>query len=45
MTITWSAGILVSSPTLQGTYAPVTGATSPHVVTPASGTLFYRVQL
>lgn len=43
--ITWAAGTLVSSPTVKGTYAPVTGATSPFTVTPtANSTMFYQVQ-
>ncbi len=45
VTITWSAGTLASSPTVQGAYTPVTGATSPHVVTPAAGTAtFYQIK-
>jgi len=43
VTITWSSGTLLSSSTVQGTFAPVQGATSPFVVTPGSGTAFYRV--
>ncbi len=43
VTITWTTGTLVSSPTPTGNYAPVSGATSPWSVTP-SGTMFYRVQ-
>jgi hypothetical protein len=43
-TITWTTGTLVSSPGAQGPYTPVTGATSPYVVTPSSaGATFYRV--
>jgi hypothetical protein len=45
VTITWSAGTLVSSPTVQGTYSTVTGAASPYVVSPAPGsTTFYKVK-
>jgi hypothetical protein len=45
MTVTWSAGTLVSSPTVEGTFSPVQGATSPFVVTPAAAaTTFYRVK-
>jgi hypothetical protein len=45
VTITWSAGTLVSSPTVVGTYTAVQGATSPFVVTPTAGTTtFYRVK-
>jgi hypothetical protein len=45
VSITWTTGTLVSSPTVQGTYAPVTGAASPFLVTPATaGTTFYRVK-
>ena len=45
VTITWTTGTLVSSPTVQGTYQPVPGAASPFVVTPAAGsTTFYKVK-
>jgi hypothetical protein len=45
VTISWISGTLVSSPTVQGTYGPVQGATSPFVVTPSgSATTFYRVK-
>jgi hypothetical protein len=45
VTITWSAGTLISSPTIGGTYAPVNGAVSPFTVTPgAATTTFYRVK-
>jgi hypothetical protein len=45
VTITWGAGTLLSSPTVNGAYTPVQGATSPLVVTPAPGTAtFYRVK-
>ncbi|HAV63240.1 MAG TPA: hypothetical protein DCY13_12855 [Verrucomicrobiales bacterium] len=41
----WSEGTLQSSSTVNGTYAPVNGATSPRVVTPAgTGNEFFRVQ-
>ncbi len=44
VTITWAAGTLVASPTVKGAYTPVTGATSPYVVTPTAGTtMFYQV--
>jgi hypothetical protein len=44
VTITWAAGTLVGSSSVHGTYAPITGATSPYVVTPTSGTtMFYQV--
>jgi hypothetical protein len=44
VTVTWAAGTLVSSPTVNGTYKPVTGAASPYVVSPAAGgAMFYRV--
>ena len=44
VTISWAAGTLVGSSTVHGTYAPVTGATSPYVVTPTAGaTMFYQV--
>jgi hypothetical protein len=45
VTLTWSAGTLMSSPTVQGTYSPVQNATSPFMVTPAgAATTFYRVK-
>ncbi len=44
VTITWANGTLVSSPTIQGAYTPVSGATSPCVVTPSPSMMFYRVQ-
>jgi hypothetical protein len=45
VTITWTAGTLLSSPTINGTYAPVSGAANPFVVTPGPGTTtFYRVK-
>ena len=47
--ITWSGGILVSSPNINGPYTPVNGgnATSPYQVpgTPAGTALFYRMQV
>jgi hypothetical protein len=42
--ITWQSGTLASSPTVTGSYTPVTGATSPFQVTPTAGATFYRVQ-
>jgi hypothetical protein len=45
VTITWTAGTLLSSPSVDGTYAPVPGATSPLVVAPPQGAAsFYRIQ-
>jgi hypothetical protein len=45
VTLTWTAGTLVSSPTVQGSYIPVQNATSPYVATPAgAATTFYRVK-
>src|SRR6266481_4684245 len=44
LTITWATGTLVSSPTVPGSYGPVQNATSPYVVTPTGGAMFYRVQ-
>jgi hypothetical protein len=42
--ITWDIGTLVSSGTVDGTYAPVSGATSPFPVTPTAGeAVFYQV--
>jgi hypothetical protein len=44
VTVTWAAGTLVSSPTVNGTYTPVQGAVSPYVVSPPTGrAMFYRV--
>jgi hypothetical protein len=44
VTITWTTGTLVSSPTVNGTYTTVTNATSPYVVSPPTGpAMFYRV--
>jgi hypothetical protein len=46
VTITWAAGTLVSSSTVDGAYTPVTGAASPYTITPESGkTVFYRIKL
>jgi hypothetical protein len=42
VTITWDTGTLVGSGTVDGTYAPVTGATSPYTP-PAGTTMFYQV--
>jgi hypothetical protein len=44
VTITWPSGTLLSSPTADGDYQPVGGATSPFVVTPSASAMFYRVQ-
>ena len=45
MTITWAAGTLVSSPTVQGPYSAVSSAVSPYSITPPkSGALYYRVK-
>jgi hypothetical protein len=49
LTITWTTGTLVSSPTVNGTYTPVmvsgAAATSPFVLSPPVGpAMFYRVQ-
>jgi len=44
--VSWPTGTLLSSSTLNGTYLPVGGATSPYTNTPAIGTTtFYRVQV
>jgi len=43
--VSWASGTLVSSTTVNGTYAPVSGATSPFSVTPeVNKSVFYRVQ-
>jgi hypothetical protein len=44
LTITWTAGTLVSCATVNGTYTPVTGATSPYTVSATGKSMFYRVQ-
>jgi hypothetical protein len=45
VTLTWTSGTLVSSPTVQGSYTPVQNATSPMVITPSGAqTTFYRVK-
>ncbi|HLH54494.1 MAG TPA: hypothetical protein VKY92_12840 [Verrucomicrobiae bacterium] len=45
VTVTWTTGTLVSSPTVNGNYSPVQNATSPFQVTPAPGsTTFYKVK-
>jgi len=44
VTISWTVGTLVSSPTAQGPYSPVPNAQNPFIVSPsATGTTFYRV--
>jgi len=44
--IEWSSGTLLSADTVNGTYLPVSGATSPHTVNPAGAPAkFYRVQV
>jgi hypothetical protein len=44
--IEWSSGTLLSADTVNGTYLPVAGATSPYVVNPANAPAkFYRVQV
>lgn len=42
--ISWTLGSLVSAPSVQGPYTPVTGAVSPYVVTPTAAAAFYRVR-
>jgi hypothetical protein len=45
MTITWAAGTLVSAPTVQGPYTPVSSAVSPYSFTPPkAGATYYRVK-
>jgi hypothetical protein len=44
--VTWGAGTLVSSTTLNGSYSPVMGATSPYTTSAAvGGKTFYKAQL
>ena len=42
--ITWDAGTLSSSSEVNGTYAPVAGATSPHTVSADAAAQFYKTQ-
>lgn len=45
ITMSWTSGTLISSPTVQGTYSPVQSAVSPFTVTPSPGTTtFYRIK-
>jgi hypothetical protein len=37
-------GTLLSAPTLSGPYTPVSGASSPYLVTPTGGGMFYRTR-
>lgn len=41
--IRWAAGTLVSSATVNGTYTPVAGATSPYPVNASAETMFYQI--
>jgi len=43
--ITYSSGTLVSSPTANGQYNNVAGATSPYTIPPGTKTTFYRLKL
>ena len=43
--ITYDAGTLQSSPTVNGTYNPVPGATSPYTVPAGTSVIFYRLKL
>ena len=42
--ITWTSGALVSSSTVNGSYTPVAGATSPYKVAPTGAAVFYQVR-
>jgi hypothetical protein len=42
--ITWASGTLVASPTVGGTYSPVTGASSPYTVAPQGNATFYKIR-
>ncbi|MFO1497165.1 MAG: PA14 domain-containing protein [Verrucomicrobiota bacterium] len=42
--ITWAAGTLLSSPTVNGPYTTVTGATSPYRVSPSGTALFLQIK-
>jgi len=44
VTVTWCSGTLQAAGAVTGTYTNVTGALPPSYSTPASGTLFFRVQ-
>lgn len=41
----WSPGTLQASPTVNGTYTNVPGATSPYLISPAPARQFYRVKV
>jgi hypothetical protein len=41
----WSPGTLQASPTVNGTFTDVPGATSPYVISPAPARQFYRVKV
>jgi len=43
--ISWPNGVLESAETIDGDYAPVTGAVSPYAVTPAGQHQYYRVRV
>ncbi|HVV70606.1 MAG TPA: LamG domain-containing protein, partial [Verrucomicrobiae bacterium] len=44
--LTWQAGTLLESDTMDGPWTPVPGATAPvYIVTPGAGDKFYRVKL
>jgi Pentaxin family. len=45
VTLLWSPGTLQSSPTVNGTYTDVPGATSPYVISLAPARQFYRVKV
>jgi hypothetical protein len=43
--VSWQAGTLLQSTTVNGTYTPVSGATAPfHRITPSASQMFFRVQ-
>ena len=44
VTITWTSGTLLSSPTVTGTYNPVAGATSPFKLSPTGTAAFYQLK-
>ena len=44
ITITWDSGTLEAADTIDGTFAPVQGASDPYTVTPGSAMRFFRVR-
>jgi hypothetical protein len=45
ITLSWSSGVLLSSPTVAGPYTPVSGAVSPYTVPTTAAQKFYELQV